>query len=235
MKKTSIKIAMAIVAMLLFGTQSVSAFDFDPRKWFGDNNRNSAGITAGMHELEFVVKNDAYEGPDNPTGLLYKVTISYCVSNTPPSTTGTISGMKYNDLNRNGQKDVNEPGLAGWTIRLRSGNKVITTTTDVKGNYSFTDLQPGTYKVREVHQRGWKRMSKNPKKIVIIGGATVTDVDFGNAVKQKKEREDTDKDDNCNDESGYYYAWNHDNHYSQDHDNKEHRSYPRFFRFNNKR
>src|SRR5439155_27360964 len=29
---------------------------------------------------------------------------------------GTTSGVKFNDLNANGVKDVGEPGLAGWTI-----------------------------------------------------------------------------------------------------------------------
>src|SRR2546426_7780858 len=29
---------------------------------------------------------------------------------------GTKSGVKFNDLNANGVKDVGEPGLAGWTI-----------------------------------------------------------------------------------------------------------------------
>ncbi len=35
-------------------------------------------ITPGTHELEFVVKNEAYDGTTNPTGVLYKATIDYC-------------------------------------------------------------------------------------------------------------------------------------------------------------
>lgn len=38
----------------------------------------------GLHELEFVVKNDAY-GAINPTGLLYKAVVNYCVPPTPLS------------------------------------------------------------------------------------------------------------------------------------------------------
>jgi hypothetical protein len=126
-------------------------------------------------------------------------------SKCPTPTTGSISGMKYNDLNRNGKKDAGEPGLPGWTIRLINGNTVVTTTTDANGNYTFPNLTPGTYKVREVHKNGWKRMSKNPKSIVIIAGSVVTGVDFGNAQKHKGEKEDTNEDDNHNDQSGNYH------------------------------
>ncbi|HEX3100124.1 MAG TPA: hypothetical protein VHQ41_04130 [Patescibacteria group bacterium] len=42
-------------------------------------------VTPGTHELEFVVKNDAYNGATNPTGVIYKTTIDYCVPNSAPS------------------------------------------------------------------------------------------------------------------------------------------------------
>ena len=131
--------------------------------------------------------------------------------------------MKYNDINRNGKKNTNEPGLQGWVIKLMSGNTVIATTiTDASGNYSFQNVAPGTYKVRETHQKGWKRTSKNPKDIVIIAGSIVTDVNFGNAKIKKCEREDTDQDDNHNDQWGNYYGnygrSNYENdQYKQDH------------------
>ncbi len=146
------------------------------------------------------------------------------VENKTCPTTGSISGMKYNDLNRNGKKDLNEPGLAGWTIRLRIGKTIVSTVTGADGSYSFTDLTPGTYRVREVHQRGWKRMSKNPKPIVLVAGATVTDVNFGNAVTRRGEREDDDRDDERDDESGNYYSGHDRNEYDRDSNDKEHRT-----------
>ncbi len=143
---------------------------------------------------------------------------------TPPvvSATSTISGMKYNDRNRNGKKGINEPGLSGWVIRLSLNNPdgsvtlIATTSTDVNGNYSFTNVATGTYDVRETHQKGWKRMSKNPKDIVITASSTVTGVDFGNAIKQKKEKEDDDRDDNRHDQSGYYFSHNDRSNYESD-------------------
>ena len=112
-------------------------------------------------------------------------------------TLGKIDGMKFNDLNRNRKKDPSEPGLPGWTIRLRGpiGNIVRTTVTDANGNYSFTNLPKGRYTVREVRQKEWKRMTRNPRPIVIQAGSVVTNINFGNARRRAHELEDTVIDD----------------------------------------
>ena len=125
--------------------------------------------------------------------------------------------MKYNDLNHNGRKDIHEPGLPGWTIKLRTGhNTVLTTVTAADGTYTFANLPAGKYVVREVHQKGWKRMSKNPKPIVLAAGANVTHVTFGNAQKQKWEKDDTDNDDNRDDQPGFFHAFGRFNDYGWD-------------------
>ncbi|MEG4417055.1 DUF4347 domain-containing protein [Microcoleus sp. LAD1_D5] len=80
---------------------------------------------------------------------------------------GKISGIKFNDLNKNGTQDAPaEPPLGGWTIYLDANNNGVqdqvpaetgtnATVTDVAGNYQFTNLPAGTYTVREVPQTGW--------------------------------------------------------------------------------
>ncbi|MEG3921390.1 DUF4347 domain-containing protein [Microcoleus sp. T3_A4] len=80
---------------------------------------------------------------------------------------GKISGIKFNDLNKNGIQDgPEEPPLGGWTIYLDANNNGVqdpvaaetganATVTDVTGNYQFTNLAAGTYTVREVPQTGW--------------------------------------------------------------------------------
>ena len=89
-------------------------------------------------------------------------TASCTVTNTAQS---SISGEKFNDLNHNGVKDANEPGLKGWTIRLLlddpndADTLVAIAVTDANGNYTFTNVAPGTYDVRETHQKGWKRQT----------------------------------------------------------------------------
>ena len=68
----------------------------------------------------------------------------------------TISGLKFNDLNGNGVRDVGEPGLPGWTIKITdSSGNIQTTTTDASGNYSFVVPAPGNYTVSEIQQAGW--------------------------------------------------------------------------------
>jgi protocatechuate 3,4-dioxygenase beta subunit len=104
--------------------------------------------------------------------------------NTPvPPPTGSISGVKFNDLNGDGSREAGEPGLQGWTIQLldTSDNVLQTTTTDGNGGYSFTGLAAGTYRVREVGQPGWVRMTVNPGDVALASGASVsTGEDFGN-------------------------------------------------------
>lgn len=74
-----------------------------------------------------------------------------------------IRGMKWNDIDGDGVKDSEELGLQGWTIYLDTNsngqldNGEISTITDAKGNYQFTNLRPGLYTVAEVQQTGWRQ------------------------------------------------------------------------------
>jgi uncharacterized repeat protein (TIGR01451 family) len=75
----------------------------------------------------------------------------------------SISGLKFHDKNANGQKDDDEPPLSGWDIQLKdSSDKLLQTVTTSaepgkEGIYEFVNLQPGTYRVYEVPQKGWVR------------------------------------------------------------------------------
>lgn len=98
--------------------------------------------------------------------------------------TQIISGQKFNDLDGDGKQGAGEPGLVGWTIQLDTNldDKADTTVvTDEKGNYAFTFLAPGTYRVREVGQAGWTQSSTNPADITLsAGGGDATGIGFGN-------------------------------------------------------
>ena len=61
---------------------------------------------------------------------------------------GSIGDRVWADLDRDGQQDAEEPGIAGATVRLlnRDGSVVITTTTtDASGFYTFGNLRPAGY------------------------------------------------------------------------------------------
>src|SRR5207253_5561716 len=55
---------------------------------------------------------------------------------------GSISGLVYIDLNRNGHHDVNEPGIGGVTVSL-GGDSSTTTVSLVDGSYVFEALAAG--------------------------------------------------------------------------------------------
>ncbi|BAU63068.1 hypothetical protein STA3757_04230 [Stanieria sp. NIES-3757] len=81
----------------------------------------------------------------------------------PPLVPGEIQGIKWHDLNKNGQQDTGEPGLEGLTIYLdqNKNNQLdqgeLSTVTDANGFYSFSNLNFGNYTVAEILQPGWKQ------------------------------------------------------------------------------
>lgn len=94
---------------------------------------------------------------------------------------GSISGMKFNDLNNNGIKDGLDAGLQNWRIYL-GGDASDSALTDVNGDYTFSGLAPGNYSVSEAAQAGWVRTlpvaSSYP--VALSGGQNVLGKDFGN-------------------------------------------------------
>ncbi|QDV43205.1 Serine-aspartate repeat-containing protein I precursor [Stieleria neptunia] len=63
---------------------------------------------------------------------------------------GKIGNYVWNDLDRDGKQDHNEPGIPGVTVKLLDPhhNVVATTTTDSDGLYSFNGLDSGDYLVQ---------------------------------------------------------------------------------------
>ncbi|MCA9185641.1 MAG: VCBS repeat-containing protein, partial [Planctomycetales bacterium] len=100
---------------------------------------------------------------------------------------GSISGTKWEDIDGDGKRGTQEPGLSGWTIFLdangdgeRNANE-LSTQTDVNGRYSFTGLTAGTYRVVELPQVGWHQTSpQSPWTVELSTNGAVASIDFGN-------------------------------------------------------
>lgn len=102
---------------------------------------------------------------------------------------GSISGYKFDDHNGNGSENQGDEHLSGWTMTLyKLVNSVYQSVdqavTNQSGNYSFTNLAPGSYSVCETAQSGWTQTypANNACQMVAIdkSGESNTGVSFGN-------------------------------------------------------
>jgi hypothetical protein len=80
--------------------------------------------------------------------------------NCAPAVVGhtTISGVVFFDIDQNGTLGVDEVGLSAWQVQI-TGPVTLTTMTDGDGNYSFANLDAGTYTVCVIPPPGWNQIS----------------------------------------------------------------------------
>ncbi|MRW93681.1 hypothetical protein GJ699_27170 [Duganella sp. FT80W] len=139
-----------VVQTTTTGTDGKYSFTVDPGKY-------TVSVTAptGMTATTQHAGADGVDSDINVNGQSDQVTL------TPGSTNNNVDAGFYKavtlgdrvwyDSNRNGVQDSGETGVAGVKVLLldANGNPTGTTaTTDANGNYSFTNLKPGTYSVQ---------------------------------------------------------------------------------------
>jgi hypothetical protein len=93
-----------------------------------------------------------------------------------------ISGQVFNDLDGNGVKDGGEPGLAGVVVTLdrnADGTVDATRRTNASGNYTFANLGPGTYRVREKTPAASLQTSADLADIQALSGVDQPGADIG--------------------------------------------------------
>lgn len=125
----------------------------------------------------------------NPVGVTVVPNLSAqsFVANFGNFRNGSIdNGIKFRDINRNGLQDAGEPGLQGWTIFLDADADdaldagEASTVTDGNGNFSFGNLGPGTYRIREVQQPGWVQTTPNLDVTISTSGQSLAGAAIGN-------------------------------------------------------
>ena len=100
-----------------------------------------------------------------------------------PDSVGSITGMKYEDLNGDGAWESGEPGLENWTIELRQGNTVVRIAkTDAAGRYQFLYVPFGNYTLDEVQQLNWAQTAPagGSYSFFLDIGGNIAQRDFGN-------------------------------------------------------
>jgi SdrD B-like protein/carbohydrate binding protein with CBM6 domain len=97
-------------------------------------------------------------------------------------TAGSIGGSFFNDLDADGSRDTGEPALPGWRVFIDADKDGVfdtgekTALTDPAGNYKFTSLAAGTYRVRDVVQSGFRAVnpSKGYHDVTLAAGQNLT-------------------------------------------------------------
>jgi hypothetical protein len=100
---------------------------------------------------------------------------------------GSVTGLVYNDANRNARQDGTEGTLSGWQVFVDLDNNGIrgsaepTTTTDASGRYNLA-LGAGTYNLRVVYPAGWVASTSSEafKTVTVTMGGTAS-ANFGAA------------------------------------------------------
>ena len=123
-----------------------------------------------------VTAQDGPNGPGDWRGRTAEQTFDLSVG------LGTVTGSEWEDQDRDGTRDIGDPGLEGVEVFLDiNGNGILdrpgepVALTDANGNYAFTGLEPGTYTVVE-------RVPSNAIQTFDLGQApvTVADINPGN-------------------------------------------------------
>ncbi|MBD2342344.1 DVUA0089 family protein [Calothrix sp. FACHB-156] len=114
---------------------------------------------------------------------------------------GSISGHIFNDVNANGIKETEESYLTGWKVYLDANNNSqfdtneINALTDSQGNYTFNDIEEGTYIVRQVVQEGWQQTFPTQTQVIGLFPTSNNSVVSGNAAADALTRLDAFRND----------------------------------------
>jgi hypothetical protein len=112
--------------------------------------------------------------------------INFGIYKTSANATYSIGGFKFNDTAKTGvYNSVSDPPINGWPIYLYSGVysgtgfPIFTASTSGTGNYTFSNLNNGTYTVIEGEMNGYSTVMARSQVITILGNSTAN-VIFGN-------------------------------------------------------
>lgn len=117
------------------------------------------GIWGTVDDIAVGFGRDRYQPLEGLFGIVdHRATFAFGLSTGKVG--NVITGNLFNDLNRNGSRNANEPGIAGWEVFVDlNGNGLRDfdeprAVSDASGNYSLT-VRPGQYNLRVTRPAGW--------------------------------------------------------------------------------
>ncbi|MFP4984082.1 SdrD B-like domain-containing protein, partial [Staphylococcus coagulans] len=130
------------------------------------------------------------DGPSNATGIIkdednLTVDQGFYKKEEPPvqkPATYKVGDKVWNDTNKDGIQNVNEPGISGVTVTLKQPDgTLITTKTDKDGNYIFKDLPNGKYEISFETPEGYEATTANVGDDALDSDGTKVEVEVNNA------------------------------------------------------
>lgn len=103
-----------------------------------------------------------------------------------PDSDAAFAGTKYEDINGNGQRDTNEPGMGGWTVYadldgdMHDDMLEPSTVTDANGDWAIGGLTYGNYFIREVQRKDYTCTEPRLRWIDIVDVNRPRDIVFDN-------------------------------------------------------
>ncbi|PTJ27648.1 hypothetical protein BU035_06825, partial [Staphylococcus simulans] len=100
---------------------------------------------------------------------------------TPVPATYTVGDKVWEDTNKDGIQNSNEPGIPGVEVTLtKPDGSTVTTTTDNNGNYEFTNLPNGDYTITFETPEGYEPTTPNVGNPELDSNGTTTTVTVNN-------------------------------------------------------
>ena len=162
-------ITLSDAVLSSMGFTEVNLTDLTSARWA---DLNAAGYVGNVLIVAADTTDTSPEDYFKIQNLVVSTPSAFCATDV------SIGDKVWEDANANGRQDAGEAGIAGVTVKLlnSAGTVLTTTTTDASGNYLFSGLPAGSYKVQVVTPTGYVITTKDA---AVATDATDSDIDAG--------------------------------------------------------